>query len=295
MFEKSSVFALVNQNDGPGVYLINMDDPSQKEICGIFSRSVSRLNEKEKIPFDGKYKPDSDESLIIEEFVIEDNILDAIRKPLSLPTLSRSDNDSPDIRAIFVGDLQESNNTESFTVAFQRFRRDQYLSTRRINLFFDHDTFQKESRWGISISDTVDCLFAVSELQFESYYFTRQIFDLSQYYRVATDSEVEQFSQSDVLDVPDKKTFIEQSDDWMRRKIASINDSEVLADFSAKKIQSMAKAAGLKIKVKSKKIQIPTEKKPLKEVLRFLDEEVYKGAFSKETFIANSKRKANNS
>jgi len=47
----------------------------------------------------------------------------------------------------------------------------------------------------------------------------------------------------------------------------------------------------MEITVENKKLIIPTDKKKLKEILGFLDEEVYKGAFTEETYITNSKRK----
>jgi hypothetical protein len=81
------------------------------------------------------------------------------------------------------------------------------------------------------------------------------------------------------------------ADTWIRRKIASINDSGVLKTHTAVKIKKLAQNCGLNLEVENKRIIIPTDKKKLKEILGFLDEEVYKGAFSEVTYITNSKRK----
>ena len=48
---------------------------------------------------------------------------------------------------------------------------------------------------------------------------------------------------------------------------------------------------GLDISIENGQLMIPADKKKLKEILGFLDDEVYKGAFSEETYITNSKRK----
>ena len=78
---------------------------------------------------------------------------------------------------------------------------------------------------------------------------------------------------------------------WIRRKIALINDSGVLENYTAAKIKSLAKAAGVDIVVENKKVVIPSDKEILKVILGFLDEEAYKGPFSHTTYLANSKRK----
>ena len=77
----------------------------------------------------------------------------------------------------------------------------------------------------------------------------------------------------------------------IRRKIAMINDSGILENNSAAKIKKLAKSAGVKIDVEDEKIVIPSDKEQLKIILGFLDEEVYKGPFSKATLLANSKRR----
>ena len=70
-----------------------------------------------------------------------------------------------------------------------------------------------------------------------------------------------------------------------------INDSGVLENNAAAKIKKLAKSAGIEIVVEDKKIVLPDDKEELKIVLRFLDEEAYKGPFSNNTYLANSKRR----
>jgi hypothetical protein len=291
VFEESSVFALINVDGNVDVRLVEMEAETQNKICFSLSETVKIMEEKQPVEFDGKYKPNGDELLMIKEFIISDSIADAIRNPLSVAMLSYSEDNEPDIKAIFVGTRQELNGFEVFTVAFQRFRKEQYLSTKRFNLFYDKNTFATEKRWGIGISYNVDCLYKTNYLQFQSYYFARQIFDLSQYYRSATDSEVDEFSSLEQLDISDKEKFVEISDTWIRRKIASINDSGVLKNYDVMTIKRLAENVGLNIKINKNKISLPTDKKELKEILAFLDEEVYKGTFSEDTYITNSKKK----
>jgi len=292
MFEDSSVMVLLNHKNENPVRLLEVDKATQDAICSSFTKAaLPLLSEKQIVPFDGSYKPDEDEVLSVCNFHLPEVIADAVRDPLGLQTLMYDNEIEPDIRAVFVGQRIETDNTEVFTVAFQRFRREQYLTTKRFNLFFDQTTFIREDRWGIGIIDNVDCVFTQTELRFSSYFYARQVFDLSEYYRSATDAEVQNFSAIGILNIADKEQFQSIADTWIRRKIAAINDSGVLECNTAARIKELAQHCGLDVTVENGKLEIPADKKRLKEILGFLDDEVYKGAFSEETYITNSKRK----
>lgn len=291
MFESSSIFILTEFNCEHRVLKLETNSQTQKAICEAFSQAQISLTEnKNKIIFDGNYKPHDDEFLSISNFTLADEIKDAIRNPLGVHSYCKNDDKYPDIKAIFVGEKEDSNDKEVFRIAFQRFKKEQYISTKPFNLFFDDNTFMQETRFGISISDNIDCYYEDGELQFLSFYFARQIFDLSDYYRTATDHEVTTFATSDKLALEDKEVFISNANSWIRRKIALINDSGVLQDNSASQIKTIAKKIGVSIEVSDNKVVIPKDKEQVKIILGFLDEEAYKGPFSKKTFLANSKR-----
>ena len=292
MFDNSSIMVLLNDENENPVQLLEVDKSTQEAICASFAdASVPLLYDKQIIPFEGNYKPNEDEGLSICNFYLPKSIADAVKNPLGLQTFSYNSYTEPNIRAIFIGECTEINNSEVFIIAFQRFRKEQYLSTKKFNLFFEKNTFRRENRWGIGITDTVDCVFTHIELRFSSYHFARQIFDLSEYYRSATDAEIQDFSGLELLHIADKKQFQSMADTWIRQKIAAINDSGVLRNNTAAKIMKLAQSCGLEVKVVNKKLIIPSDKKKLKEILSFLDDEVYKGAFTEEIYITNSKRK----
>lgn len=165
------------------------------------------IAEKTQIIFDGSYKPNEDEILKIENYQLSDEIKDAIRDPLGVPSFKKDNDTFPEIKAIFVGERTEDGETEKFNVVFQRFRKEQYISTKWCNLFFENNTFFQEKRFGISIADGVDCYYTDKELQFSSFYYARQIFDLSECYRSATDSEVESFTTSSKLALDNSEAF----------------------------------------------------------------------------------------
>lgn len=291
MFENCSVM-VISASDPTNIMRLELDSETQQEICETFSASTGDLlRDKTKILFDGSYKPEQDEYLCISNFKLADEIKDAIRDPLGVSAYEKNNGEYPDIKAIFMGERMQDKESERFTVAFQRFRKEQYISISRFNLFWNNNTFRREKNFGISITDNVDCCYITGELQFSSFYFARQIFDLSEYYRSATDNEVADFASDEHLQLEDPDAFKAMANTAIRRKIAMINDSEVLKDHSPKDIKRLAKQTGIDIMVEKGKIIIPNDKEKVKLILGFLDEEAYKGPFSQTTYLANSRRK----
>lgn len=291
MFKNCSIM-VIRADDPSQILRLEVDEKTQRAVCDTFAVAVSDLVEdKTRVPFDGSYKPNDDEFLSIERFILPDEIKEAIRNPIGVTAYQKEGESFPEIKAIFVGKCIRSNGTEKFLVAFQRFRKEQYISARGYNLFFANNTFYRERNFGISISDRIDCYYAEGDLQFSSFFFARQVFDLTGFYRSALDPEVDEFTSNELLSVENPQEFKNMADTWIRRKIAMINDSAVLANNSAAKIKRLAKSAGIDIAVEGKKIVLPYDKEQLKIVLGFLDEEAYKGPFSKATFLANSKRR----
>lgn len=292
MFEDSSVFVLAGGNNNNEVYRIDVDDDTQKAICQQFSEAKEILTaDKNRTEFDGSYKPEENEFLVIKSFQIAEEIKNAIRDPMEADPFQKYEGEFPEIKSIFVGERFEIEGAEHFNIAFQRFRKEQYISTRRFNLFFSNDTFFRQNSFGISISDSIDCFYADGELQFISFFFARQVFDLGSYYRVATDTEVDSFVTNTKLEIKDKGSFVKMADTWIRRKIAMINESRVLDNYSASVISERAREVGVSIELAEDRIVLPNDKKEVKIILGFLDEEAYKGPFSQDTFLANSKRR----
>ena len=293
MFSNQTVFVLIKEDKEETVYKLDVDDNTQKEINKILDEAASNLREKQGIEFTGSYTPLEDEVIRISNFILPDQIKDALRNPITVDSFRPNTESMQEIRAIFVGHCENTESGEKFTAAFQRFRREQYISVDKINLFFDKNTFKQNKRIGISIGYYVDCLVTGTMLFFESYFFARQVFDLSGYYRTASEKDIDDFLNIKILDFGSlKDDFSEKTNSWVRRKIAMINDSGVLTKHTAKEIKKVAKKhSDIDIIVEDDKIVFPEDTKEQKILLSFLDEESWKGAFSNDTYISTSKRK----
>lgn len=271
------------------------DHDSQMAIDKTFSDAAEALRkDKTDVVFDGKYTPQSEdmEILVIQNYALPAVIKEALKNPQGLEVYSPIDGALPIIKALFVGKYDCEGDQEQYTAAFQKFRNDQYITAARHHLFFTGDTFVKDTRVGITIATTVDCVIDAGNLYFPSYHYAKQIFDLTDYYRVASSQDVQAFVDNELISMESSATFVDAADTWERRKIASINDSGILQSHTARQIKSLAQKSGVSISVSDGHIVLPTDKKERHIVLGFLDEEVYKGAFSETVFQTNSKRKA---
>ena len=275
------------------VYLLEVNEELKNEILQLLSEAkLQMVDHKDKIEFDGSYTPNNDECFCISNYKLSDEILDAIRAPSGVSLFTEYNGSFPEIQAIFVGEKIEKDEKEHFSLAFQLFRKEQRLKKTGINLLYHGSTFKKETDYGFNIGDSIECYFEGDSLYFCSFYFARQIFDLRSYYRTATNAEVNAFTSNDQLLFESKETFENQANTWVRRRIAIINDSEVLKTYTVEAIVSMAKEKLNKtFDIQDGKLVIPRDKEMMKTILGFLDEETYQGPFTNNVYLANSKRK----
>ena len=75
-----------------------------------------------------------------------------------------------------------------------------------------------------------------------------------------------------------------------------INKSKILVNHTVTEIKNAALTLNFPIKTtgsgSSEKIEMPTNKKEIKELLNFLDEDYFNSEITKQRFRSNSKRKA---
>ena len=264
MVENSSVLVICADGNDT-IMRIEIDADTQTSICRTFAEAVQSLTaEKGKVESDGRYKPDQDEILFISNFQLKDEIKDAVRNPIGITAYKKTNGEYPPIKAVFVGEILDDGDTEKFSVAFQRFRKEQYISTANFNLFWSNNTFRHEKSYGISISDSIDCFYAPDEeLQFTSFYYARQVFDLSGYYRSATTQEVTSFTSNESLNFESAQDFEAMANSSIRRKIAAINDSEVLKTTRLLKLSGLLKKQEFRLLLRTARLLFLTTKNKL--------------------------------
>lgn len=245
----------------------------------------------EEITFDGKYKPDAQEILIIDNYDDIDNLSDAIRNPLGYPEIIPSPEAFNSIKAIFSGYTDTS---ENVTVLIQHFDKRKIISTNGFSMFHSTATYKRVEGIGLTIDNKISATLKGASLRFCSFHVLRQIFDLSAYYREATDSDISDFVALPIIKAVNLDQLISISDNWIRRKFALIQQSQILETVPINEIKAVATEFNIPLTTVIENgieiISLPANKADLKTILRFLDEDYYKSPLSQTYFLTNSKR-----
>lgn len=281
------------------------DDPANRRLRFSLSQEVQAdltayLQDQEhnfteqgrdEIPFDGKYKPDPGEILVISGFDDIDGLTEAIANPLSIPEVSPTPEAFGTIKALFSGNVDQNGVA---SVLIQHFDKKRVISTNGLSIFHAANVYKKIEGIGLTVDSKLTAILRDGALKFHSFHLLRQIFDVSEYYKEATDGDIHQFASMACVMVADSAKLIAISDTWVRRKLWLISQSQILEKVPVSDIKAVAAEFHIELKTEiddgSEKLVIPDEKKQLKTILRFLDEDYYKSPLLANYYLANSKR-----
>lgn len=165
-------------------------------------------------------------------------------------------------------------------------------------MFLSNDTFKKLEDPGLILGAGCHAVHENGALRFKSLWWAKQIFDLSNFYRVATDSDVESFASHQAVIVDDVEQLKASAGQWARTRIAFILGSGVLDKCIPEQLEAEAQRFNVPLHLEDvgneRKLRIPSDRKDLRAVLKFLEEELYIGVITGDAYEANSKRKRTN-
>jgi len=265
----------------------------QAELTGFIQNQEIQFNQmsQTEIPFDGKYKPDPGEALVINSYDDIDGLTNAVQNPLGVPEIDPNPEVFDSIKALFTGRV---NPDGTVTVFIQGFDKRKIISTNGLSIFHSENVYKKIEGIGLTIDSKIIAVLKGDILKFFSFHLLRQIFDLSAYYLEATDADINEFALLPAISVTDLPALIEISDSWIRRKFSLIQQSQILESVPMNDIKAVAAEFNIPLATSTvdgiEKIVLPTIKADLKTILRFLDEDYYKSPLSKTQFVTNSKR-----
>ncbi|KWV85304.1 Kiwa anti-phage protein KwaB-like domain-containing protein [Pseudomonas fluorescens] len=241
------------------------------------------------IPFDGRYTPEEGELLEIPDFADVDGLLAAVANPLSVDQYDPKTHSLDLVRAIFTG-IEVAGVPR---VLMQIFERRRLIARAGLMLFFANNQFQKMSESGLSLDTKLLAVLEGTNLKFQSFHFAKRVFDLSEYFREATNEEVTTFAGHEKLAVQDVQVFLAAAGPQIRKKISLIRQSAVLENYSTDQIVAVAASMQFPLALSDDgRIIVPDNNTELRKLLRFLDEDYYESPLSNTRFISNSKRKA---
>lgn len=270
----------------------SMSREVQAELTTLFTQQEADFSRgQEEIQFDGKYKPDLDEILVINGFDDIDGLADAVANPLSMHEVEPTPEAFDRIKALFTGRAEANGDV---IVLVQYFDKKRVISTNGLSIFHSSNVYKKIEGIGLTIDNKITATIRNGTLKFHSFHLLRQIFDMSGYFNEATDGDIKEFATLACLKIRDVDALVENSDSWVRRKLWLISQSQILTRIPVTDIKAVAAEFGIPLDTEHvdglEKILIPTEKRDLKTLLRFLDEDYYKSPLLQNRYVTNSKR-----
>lgn len=287
-----NLFALV-KDPAARIQRFVLDAAVQAELTTYLEAQEVAFNSAATvIPFDGKYKPDTGEVLVIDNFDDIDGLAAAIANPMGVPDVNPSPEFFDRVNALFSGRVEVDGST---TVLLQNFDRRRVLSTSGLSIFHSANVFKRIEGVGLTVDWKLAAVLTGTVLKFHSFHNARQIFDLSDHYIEATDADIKGFIAMGAVHT-DETVLVGLADTWIRRKLALIQQSQILTKVPLVEIQAAAAGFGIAVQFASvngsDQLVFPETKAELKTLLRFLDEDYYESPLSKTHFITNSKRAA---
>ena len=270
---------------------VQLDGTIQGQVEGIFGSQEQQFfeNIEEEIPFDGTWKPDPEQLLIVETPPAARVFLEALEEnPVAIPTIDTEKFGTQRIRGLFIGKVVNGRTS----ALVQRFSPNQILS-RRWLFGLSGNSFRRLTEPVFSLDSSLACIIDGSGLRFKSFEKLRAMIDTTEIYRSATDNEVRAFANCTDLAGDDQglDKFVGSADQTTRKLIRAVTQSGVLTTFSADQIQQAAASTKLDIPVQNGKLKLPTNRREMKDVLQFLNDGRWTGLLSGDTFVTNSRRR----
>lgn len=283
-----TLFALCKQ-DGENVVLrVPLEAGVQADVEQLFDQQEVAFfaGKDEPIEFTGDWKPDANELLCIADA----NLLGQLNATLingagAYDRLDIANYDQAGIKALLMHSAQIPGQ-----ILVQKFRTSQYLQRKGLTLTFNNNTFGKLSEKGFSLDERLGAVIRGDVVMFVSFHVLRSFLTVQEHFSEATAPEVDIFANHLSFHVENRAIFDGNMDERCRKLIRGIRKSGVLDNHNATEIITRAATVGLTLNQQGGRIVLPSVKRELKTVLSFLEESVYKGVFSDETYMTNSKR-----
>lgn len=302
--QHGSLYLLRRASEWPcRVERVTLTQDTQDNLRMQFAEQLDVFGLDSKDPVDYKPFDAIDDAQVFKVPVLQTSVKDTegLHLPPDLEKALRSgeglkefdpDSGTDDVRAVaWVAEHKQFNHA---IVAFQAFERSQLLSPERVLRLFRGNVYEVEEASLLALRGELDSVFYQGSLYFKKDHYTKRYIELSEFAAEATTADTNAFFKLSLFHYPDG-VEIPVEDAWVRRKVSALlaRKKELLACKPAE-IKAAAAKLGLKVTVEAiggkDRLVLPSEKRDIKDLLRFLDEDFYE-SWQGAAFQASSKRR----
>lgn len=290
------LFAVMDNSIATRIFRVELDKTASTAVSAIFQqqRHHFEAHHNNKIPFYAGYTPKYDECFETLNFSASASLIDAVKRPTAVPVWDPSVISIENIKALFVGVDAPGNPN---IIAIQTFNKKQVLDTSKSfigALIGKNTTFSKAMNVGFNVDDKLVAIIDLNTIYFKSFFKLRSIFDMSSYFTAATDQELDTFSQLPIFSTPQSFDLKIVADTVIRSKVTLINQTGMLTPQNLSLFKAEAQKVNFALQTTLvggvEKITMPVSKKEIKDLLDFIEEDIWISGISGRKFKAGSKR-----
>lgn len=283
------VFVLTHENDVLRLEMNTID--IENDVTNLFIKNYNEFPpENNAIQFSAGNRNGitQEESFVIENFDAASQYHEATRSADNCGVYDPSENTISSVSALFVKPYDDKD-----LLLFQYCDANKRLTNEKFVIFskpFVSKQFGRLDGAGFVLDTKLVAVLHEKNLYFKSFYYAKRVFDLTDYFREATDAEILQFNSNKIFNSIDEELIKTLATSSLREKIFEIEKSGILNNLDINKFVAYGTLADLKIKTKNEKICIPENKSDFKKFLSLLCEDYFEGTLLKRTYLSTGKR-----
>jgi len=266
----------------------------QDQLTLLFSGQRGELlgGQPEQITFSGEtLTAEQIEILVINNFPMPAIIETAAGNFLGTPDLIFTTEAAYEIRSVFAVVP-----TDPPEILFQAFDRRGVLAGQAGRFAIKHSegTFQRMDSPTLVLDARLAATYQNGNLYFRSYQVAKRIFDLTPFYKESSNEEITEFLAKGIVGCTDPAKLIANIDSIGRKKLTLVRASTIFQDVDVATIVRRARKHKITIATErvngAIRILFPNTRKELKDVLSFLNQDIYEAPLTKAgRFLSRSK------
>lgn len=251
----------------------------------------SFVGEVHEIDFNAGYQPEEHERFCIHEYELPPWLVEETSQSVVDHDAINQNGDLIDLIKGIVAFARDDNDNE--LMLFQNFSRSHVIKPG-VSLLLQGDTYRTSEQPGLSLGGKLSAVYQSvdTKLLFHNFRTVNSFLPLAQFYEEASEHQIRDVLEHDLLAPEDVDTLALNANQWMRKRFAMLRDSGVLDAYTADQIEGRSAGYDVDVQVADEQIVFPAEKAAAKKLLQFLNEELFRGAITETLYETNSKREA---
>jgi hypothetical protein len=281
---------------------IHVEQSIQTDLTNKFQRDAAEfMNGKRQVPFAPSYSTaQKGEVLVQKGFILPDRFVEDVADPIHCEDISPRDLNERHVKAL-VGAAADDEGATRIAV-FKDLAGARIIDQSPWTFFLSRNTLTRPEHPGLAVPRPVHALYENENLYFHSYDTTKKFLDLTGIYNEASREDVARFLHEAPVLFQGSGDVYDLADTWTRRRISMMMVDPVWQHITVPEICAVASelesALGpLPFQVRAdehgESLLLPDDRAGLRELVRFLNQDVFRSILTGELFYSGVKIRLN--